>query len=254
MKHKQTSKQSWNLYTLDTFAPAMHRTVSDITSNIATFWSIPDLSSGNTILDHVYFWKVSTTRGIRRILAPCWLEFGSHSNAGSYWCATDHQTLSLNPSLLVLGTRSHCATNEVTSLQSLYNKKCLEMPAKRQTSSFIRNSEVKLCLTPLCACTRGAKIKRWRKQEEKKRVHTTVCKPWDPPNDTQQQSSYLVWGSGVKSQHCKLLIAIWVRSLCRRLANTASSSMTSINSIWHTRASTLTSLYSGVFRLLMRSG
>ncbi len=33
-------------------------------------------------------------------------------NAGSYWCAAGHQTLCFIPSLLVLGTRSRCATNE----------------------------------------------------------------------------------------------------------------------------------------------
>ncbi len=50
------------LYALDTFAQAMYQTVSDITSNTSSYnVSVrPRPSSGNTILEHVYFWTAST--------------------------------------------------------------------------------------------------------------------------------------------------------------------------------------------------
>ncbi len=83
-------------------------------------------------------------------LPLCWLKFGSHSNAGSYWCTAGHQTLSLIPSLPVLGTRSCCATNEQwCHYNRSINKKWLEMPAKRKTLSFIRYSEAKITLLAL---------------------------------------------------------------------------------------------------------
>ncbi len=51
------------LYALDTFVRAMYQTVSDITTNTSSYVSVrPGPSSGNTILEHVYFWTASTNR------------------------------------------------------------------------------------------------------------------------------------------------------------------------------------------------
>ncbi len=50
----------------------------------------------------------------------------------------------------------------VTSLQSLCNKKWLEMPAKRKTSSFIRYSEAKITLLALyMSVMKSPKLECW---------------------------------------------------------------------------------------------